>query len=447
MSPRPTLATLLADLAAGRTTSRELVESALAAIAADPRAFTAVHADAARAAADAADRARVAGRPAGALAGIPVSIKELFDEAGHVTEAGSPLLRGQPAATRDSAAVARLRGAGAIVVGRTQMSELAFSGVGLNPHRPQPVNPCDPSCAPGGSSSGAAVSVAQGAAAVALGTDTGGSTRIPAALCGLVGFKPTQARVDRSGAFPLSTTLDSIGPIGVSVDCCARVDAVIADAPPALLPPVPPTSLRMAMVRTCFLDALEPPVADAYDRALRRLRDAGIGVDEIDLPALARIPAINARGTFSAAEAHANLRRLGLWSRATGIDANIRVRIEPGATMSAADYLDLVHARAALIAECDAALAPWDVVVVPTVPILAPRLADLADPAGFARINGLLLRNPSIVNLLDRCAISLPLATGQARPAGLMLVGEHGDDARLFAIARTVEAVLADTRD
>lgn len=440
MSGRPTVAELLGALDAGRVRSRELVEQALAAIAEDPRACTAVHAEAARAAADAIDRARAAGRDPGPLGGIPVSVKDLFDESGHVTEAGSPLLRGRAPAARDADAVARLRAAGAVIVARTQMSEFAFSGVGLNPHRPQPVNPLDPDCAPGGSSSGAAVSVARGAAAVALGTDTGGSTRIPAALCGLVGFKPTQARVSRAGAFPLSTTLDSVGPIGRSVDCCARVDAAIADrpAPPAKAATTP----RLAVVRTVFLDALEPAVACAFDAALRRLREAGLAVAEIALPALERVPAMTARGSFSAAEAYAHLRRLGLWAGADRIDPNVRVRIEAGAAMSAADYLDLVAARTALIAECDAALAPWDAVLAPTVPILAPRLAELADPATFARVNGLLLRNPSLVNLLDRCAISLPLPTGTARPAGLMLIGARDGDAQLFALARRMEAVL-----
>src|SRR6266478_4603887 len=235
----PTLPTLAADLAAGRTTSRELVETALARIA-DPegegrRVFVKVYDAAARAAADAQDRLRKAGYVASPLAGIRVSIKDLFDVAGEVTLAGSKALDNMPPATADAPIVARLKAAGAVIIGRTNMTEFAFSGVGINPHYGTPGNPYDRSLIPGGSSAGAPISVADGMAAVAIGTDTGGSVRIPAALCGLVGFKPTQYRVPRDGATPLSATLDSIGPIGVSVACCALTDAVMAGE----LPEVP----------------------------------------------------------------------------------------------------------------------------------------------------------------------------------------------------------------
>src|SRR5438132_12826515 len=234
----PTLPALAADLAAGRTTSRELVEAALARIA-DPegegrRVFVKVYDAAARAAADAQDRLRKAGYVASPLAGIPVSIKDLFDVAGEVTLAGSQALDDTPPAEADAPIVARLKAAGAVIIGRTNMTEFAFSGVGINPHYGTPGNPYDRSLIPGGSSAGAPISVADGMAAVAIGTDTGGSVRIPAALCGLVGFKPTQYRVPREGATPLSTTLDSVGPVGLSVACCALTDAVMAGEPPEL---------------------------------------------------------------------------------------------------------------------------------------------------------------------------------------------------------------------
>src|ERR1700693_2729328 len=207
---RRTVADLAADLATGLTSSRELVEIALARIA-DPggegaRTFVKVYADTARAAADAQDKLRQAGYVASPLAGLPVSLKDLFDVAGEQTLAGSKALDDMPAAERDAPIVARLRAAGAVLIGRTNMTEFAFSGVGINPHYGTPGNPYDRALIPGGSSSGAAVSVSDGGAVVAIGTDTGGSVRIPAALCGIVGFKPTQKRIPRDGAIPLSTT-------------------------------------------------------------------------------------------------------------------------------------------------------------------------------------------------------------------------------------------------
>src|SRR6266446_173988 len=272
---RPTLAMLAADLGAGRTTSRELVEAALGRLA-DPagegvRAFLKVYEREARAAADAQDRLRAAGYVATPLAGLPVSIKDLFDVAGEVTLAGSTALDDAPPATADAPIVARLKAAGAVIIGRTNMTEFAFSGVGINPHYGTPGNPYDRSLIPGGSSAGAPVSVADGMAAVAIGTDTGGSVRIPAALCGLVGFKPTQYRVPREGATPLSTTLDSIGPIGVSVACCALTNAVMAGEPPEAPAPIGIDGLRLGIPQTVMLDDLEEAVAGAFERAVSSL--------------------------------------------------------------------------------------------------------------------------------------------------------------------------------
>jgi len=257
MTARPSLAQLAADLTAGRTTSRALVEGALSRIA-DPagegsRVFVKVYADAARVAADAQDRLRGAGYVASPLAGIPVSIKDLFDVAGEVTLAGSRALDDTPPAAADAPIVTRLKAAGAVIIGRTNMTEFAFSGVGINPHYGTPGNPYDRSLIPGGSSAGAPVSVADGMAAVAIGTDTGGSVRIPAALCGLVGFKPTQYRVQRDGAVPLSTTLDSIGPIGVSAACCALIDAVMAGEPAGVPAAISPDGLRRGIPRSCSM--------------------------------------------------------------------------------------------------------------------------------------------------------------------------------------------------
>src|SRR5579864_3980633 len=251
-SRKATVLGLAADLAAGRTSSRALVETALARIA-DPagegaRTFTRVYADRARAAADAQDQLRNAGYAASLLAGLPVSIKDLFDVAGEQTLAGSKALDDRPPAARDAPVVARLRAAGAVLIGRTNMTEFAFSGVGINPHFGTPGNPHDRRLIPGGSSSGAAVSVGDGAAIVAIGSDTGGSVRIPAALCGIVGFKPTKRRIPRGGVIPLSTTLDSIGPLANSVGCCAIADAVMAGEAPSAPAPWPALGLRLGVL-------------------------------------------------------------------------------------------------------------------------------------------------------------------------------------------------------
>jgi aspartyl-tRNA(Asn)/glutamyl-tRNA(Gln) amidotransferase subunit A len=436
-----TLAELAADLARGAATSRELTEFALEAIEADPRPFARVWAGPARAAADASDRLRAQGIVASPFAGIPLSVKDLFDVAGEPTPAGSTILASAPPAGTDAPTIARLRAAGFVLVGRTQMSEFAFTGVGLNPHGPQPVNPRDPERAPGGSSGGAAVSVALGQSAGAIGTDTGGSVRIPAAFCNLVGFKPTQRRITREGAFPLSTSLDSIGPIANSTACCRFLDAVLADHPSPASPAAPIQGLRFGVPRQHLLEALDPAVAGAFDTALAALSAAGARIESLDFPELDDIPAMNARGTISNAEAFALHRRLGLLQRGLLYDPNVLARVEIGGRMGAADYLDLLEARARLIEASSARMAPYDALLAPTVAILPPRLAELADPAAFARLNGLSLRNTSMVNLVDGCAVSLPIGARDV-PMGLMVIGAPMTDSRLLTIAETAEPVL-----
>lgn len=438
-----TIASLAADLAAGRTTSRVLTEAALASIAGDGSAFTLVTAERARLAADASDRMRAAGIVPSALAGIPISIKDLFDVAGEVTAAGSVLLKSAAPAQHDAPPVARLRAAGAVIVGRTHMSEFAFSGIGANPHYPRCGNPHDAARVPGGSSSGAAVSVARGQAAMGLGTDTGGSTRIPPAFCGVTGFKPTQRRVTRAGAFPLSESLDSIGPIANSVACCATVDGLVADRPPQEHPPVGVAGLRLAVPTDYVLDGMDERVSRAFDRALSRLSSAGARVERVRVAGFTRIPEINARGTLANAEAYAFHVRGGFFKSKDRYDPNVAARIEVGGRMSAADYLELLHARAAMIAEVAVLSAPYDALVFPTTPIVAPRFDEVADQAGFGRANALALRNPSVVNFLDRCALSIPMQQAAELPCGLMLVGEHMGDAKLFALGMAIEAALA----
>jgi aspartyl-tRNA(Asn)/glutamyl-tRNA(Gln) amidotransferase subunit A len=450
-TPFPPLAQLAADLAAGRTTSRALVETALARIA-DPAgqgavAFMHVDADGARAAADAHDRLRCAGTVLSPLAGIPVSIKDLFDIEGQPTRAGSLALADAPAARTDAVAVARLKRAGAVIVGRTNMSEFAFSGLGLNPHYGNPLSPYrrgvkgDERVA-GGSSSGAAASVADGMAAVALGTDTSGSIRIPAALCGLTGFKPSADRVPKQGGVPLSSTLDSFGPIGVSVACCALVDRMLAGLEPRIPAARPLEGVRLGVLTHFVTDDVEPAVAAAIDTALKHLEAAGAIVREVRFAPLDRMPEINRFG-FAQIEAYAWHRPL-LEKHREQYDPRVLARILNGQPASAADYLDLLGERRAMLDEAARTLWPrFDAVVAPTVPLLPPRVADLLDDDdAFRRTNALIVRNPGVFNFLDACALSLPCHLRGEAPVGLMLAGApHADDA-LLAIGRAAEAVL-----
>jgi len=450
-TPFPPLAQLAADLAAGRTTSRTLVETALERIA-DPAgqgavAFMHVDADSARAAADAHDRLRAAGTVLSPLAGIPVSVKDLFDIEGQTTRAGSVALADAPAAKEDAVAVARLKRAGAVIVGRTNMSEFAFSGLGLNPHYGHPLSPYQRGVKgderiSGGSSSGAAASVADGMAAIALGTDTGGSIRIPAALCGLTGFKPTADRIPKHGGVPLSATLDSFGPIGVSVACCALVDRMLAGLEPRIPAVRPLEGVRLGVLTNYVTDGVEPAVAAALDTALKHLEAAGAIVSEVRFAPLDRLPEINRFG-FPSIEAYAWHRPL-LNKHREQYDPRVLLRILKGQPASAADYLDLVAERTALLDAARSTLwQRFDAIVAPTVPVVPPRVADLVqDDDAFTRTNALILRNPSAFNFLDTCALSLPCHRRGDAPVGLMLAGApHGDDA-LLAIGRAAEAVL-----
>jgi aspartyl-tRNA(Asn)/glutamyl-tRNA(Gln) amidotransferase subunit A len=455
--PFPPLARLAADLAAGATTSRALVETALERIG-DPAGqgstvFLEVDAEAARATADAYDRLRAAGTVLSPLAGIPVSVKDLFDVTGQVTRAGSRLLSGSPPASADAPVVARLRRAGAVILGRTNMTEFAFSGLGLNPHYGTPLSPYRREMAgdariAGGSSSGAAASVADGMAAVAIGSDTGGSIRIPAAFTGLTGFKPTASRIPRQGAVPLSTTLDSFGPIGVSAACCALVDRILAGLEPRVPGARRIEGLRLGVLTHYVTDDIEAPVAAAIDTALKHLEAAGALLADVRFAPIERLrmPVRN-RASLSAIEGYAWHRPL-LAAHRDEYDPRVLARIEKGADARASDYLDLLAERAAMMEAADETLwRRFDAIVAPTVPIVPPRFADCdRDDAEYTRLNTLVLRNPSIFNLLDACAISLPCHVRGEAPVGLMLAAApHRDDALLSA-AFAVERVLASIR-
>jgi aspartyl-tRNA(Asn)/glutamyl-tRNA(Gln) amidotransferase subunit A len=438
------------SIAAGSVTAAEALRSAIEAgdSPACRHAFIRRFDATAQTTAQLVDRAREAGLTLPALAGLPISVKDLFDVAGQPTTAGSRALANAAPAARDSTAVARLRAAGAVLVGHTNMSEFAFSGVGINPHHGTPLNASvtgDPTI-PGGSTSGGAVSVATGAAWAALGSDTGGSIRIPAALQGLVGFKNTQRLTPLDGSIPLSSTLDTSCAITRTVADAVLMHGILAARLPQPLRR-PLRALRLGVPSTWMLDGLDVAVASAFEAALRALAASGAQIETIDMPALAGLTQLQAGGGFPAAESWA-WHRHRLASQEAGYDPRVAMRIKRGAQISAADYLDLQHARQALIARFEEAAQDFDALLSPTVPITAPALGPLlADDAIFFATNALLLRNPSAVNLLDGCALSLPCHARGDRPVGLMVWAPAMHDDAVLGVSLAIEAVLAGAGD
>jgi aspartyl-tRNA(Asn)/glutamyl-tRNA(Gln) amidotransferase subunit A len=447
-----TVAFLSAELAAGRTTSRRLVDLALSRCAEGegPRTFMKVYREAALAEAEASDRLRALGVVRSPVEGIPISVKDLFDVSGDVTLAGSTALASNPPATADATAVARLRAAGAVIVGRTATVEFAFGGVGLNPHYGTPKNPYDRESGgrvPGGSSAGAAVSVADGCCAMGLGSDTRGSVRIPSALCGITGFKPTQRRVPRDGCFPLSYTLDSVGPLASSVACCAVFDAILSAEAPAsgAKPPQPlPTDRMRLVVPSCFLlEDLDAATTAAFGRSLAVLRNAGATIIERDAPCLAAAHALYAGGGFSAPEAY-HIHRSILAEHRDKYDPRVADRIAAGKGFPADDYIQLGIDRAKAICGAEELMRGFDAMLYPTCPIVAPTLAEaMSSNEAYVRIDLKLLRNTGMANMLDGCAVSLPCQQAGEAPVGLTVAGMGGSDARVLAVALGVEAALA----
>jgi len=388
------------------------------------------------------------------LAGLAISVKDLFDVQGQVTAAGSQVLQNQPAARQDAAAVARLRSAGAGLIGRTNMVEFAFSGVGINPHHGTPAawdaltdrlagEPQNPRV-PGGSSSGAAVSVATGAAFIGLGSDTGGSIRIPAALNGIVGFKNTARLVPTQGALPLSTTLDTVCAMTRTVrDTILAHEILSARRVPQTDKPL--SSYRLAVVQDFMPDGMDAAVSRAFERSLQTLRAAGALIEEIALPKLLEIGPMMRTGGFSPAESYAWHRQL-LTHSAELYDPRVAQRIQIGAGMMAHEYIDLLHARTDWIKRIEAALRQHDAVLSPTTPIVAPLLRDVAPgperDAEFFRVNGLLLRNTAAVNTLDGCGISLPCHAPGELPVGLMAWHGAMHDDTILQLALLLEPLL-----
>ena len=439
------IACTLEALSAGELRSSELVDSCLDAIADDAgegkRTFTRTFDHTARAAAKKFDTDRTAAP----LAGLPISVKDLFDVAGQPTTGGSLVLADTPKANADALAVARLRAAGAILVGHTNMTEFAFSGLGLNPHHGTPCNPYDRpgKRIPGGSSSGAAVSVADGMAHAAIGSDTGGSVRIPAALCGLTGFKPTARRVPLDGTLPLSFTLDSAGPIAPTVACCARIDSVLAGLDPQPLHPAGLANLRLGVLQGYVLDGMDASVSAAFSFAVALLSRLGAQVEDVAFPSLDKIPVANQKGGFAAAESYAWHSSL-LENDASRYDPRVISRILRGKEITTADYSDLLQTRRQIIADAAHTFAGFDAILMPTVPRIAPRIADLeTDDVVYFEANAAMLRNPSVVNFLDGCALSIPCHIPGEAPVGLMVAGLAMHDMRILSIGVAIESALA----
>lgn len=443
-----TVTQLSRDLEAGKTSSRALVEQALARIN-DPkgegkRAFLQVYADRALADADYADQLRKRGARRSPIDGLPVSLKDLYDVAGEVTRAGSRVLDKNAPAKADAAAVARLRAAGAVFVGRTNMVEFAFGGVGLNPHYGTPRNPWDRATGrvPGGSSSGAAVAQADGMCVMALGSDTRGSIRGPAALCGVTGFKPTMRRVPRDGAFPLSFTLDSVGPLANSVECCAAYDAVLSGEQAGPLAEIDIRGLRLLLPRSSAIEDLDRDVGAAFESALKKLSKAGASITELPVPAFDRQSEYFKGGGYAGAEAYYVHREY--LDRIAELDPRVGKRVILGKDLGAADYVALGFLRQEYIGTVEALLAPFDAFVIPAVPCVAPTIAEAdGSDEDYFRWNARLLRNSGLVNFLDGCAVSLPCQEPGRAPVGFSVCGPGGSDRRLLAVSRAIERELS----
>ena len=442
---------LAAAMAGGATTAGAIAEATLDAIAAsdDKAVFTAVLPERARGEAAAATARHRDGRPLSLLDGIPVAWKDLFDLEGEVTRAGSVVLDEGPASA-DAALVQRLVAAGAVTVGKVNMTEFAYSGLGLNPHYGTPVNPWsrDEPRAPGGSSSGSGVAVARGLVAVAIGTDTGGSVRIPAAFNGVVGFKSSGARWPMAGGFPLSRTLDTAG-----VLCRTVVDAVVVDA--AARGFAAPDlrrgtlkGLRLVVPTNIVWDGIEADVARNAEAALARLAEAGAILDRRPLPELDEVLAISARhGALNALEAyHLHKERLA-GPEAARLDRRVRARLQLGASIGAEAETAIRSARPALIASLASVFDGNTLIAYPTLPHTAPPIAALeADDALFVQMNVKTLRNTLVGNFLDWCGVSIPTGLdGAGLPTALLLSGGPGQDEALLAAALAAEPLVRGT--
>lgn len=434
-------------LAGGKVSARKLTENALNA-AQNPqgegqRTFLKLWPQRALEAAEAADARRQRGEVRCAIDGLPVSVKALFDIAGEATSGGSTRLAQAAPAAEDATIVARLRQAGAAIVGSTNMTEFAFSGLGINPHYGTPANPWqrEQRLIPGGSSSGAAIAVSDGMCLASVGTDTGGSVRIPAALCGLTGYKPTARRINSRGLQPLSPSLDSIGVIAHDVASCVLLDSVIADRP-LRLAMAEPQQLRLAIPQTVVLDGLSEEVERAFYAAVDRLKNEGVHIDPLPIAAFAELAEINTAGGLTALESwqwHQSL----IEEDAQSYDPRVLSRIRRGAAMASEEAERLHQRRSSWQRKVSVEMAGYDALLMPTVPMTAPAIAGLEqDEARYFSVNAAMLRNPSIINFLDGCAVSLPCHAAGTAPVGLMLAALPEQDESLMCSALAIEQLL-----
>lgn len=431
----------------GKLRSRDLVEEVFAAIDSageeGTKVFLSTYRDAARAQADWIDSGRQAGVALPPHAGIPIAIKDLFDVQGEVTRAGSRVLDENSPADQDADVVRFLRRSGFVVVGKNNMTEFAYSGLGVNAHFGTPLNPNDPETprVPGGSSSGAAVAVNRGMVPAAIGTDTGGSCRIPAAFCGIVGFKPTSPRVSKRGMVPLSQTLDCIGPLTTSVSCAAVLDSILSGGQGDDVDSFPEGGIRLGVLEGYVTEKMDEVVSRAYQGALTRLSHRGVRLTPLDIPQLSRLPDINSKGGFVGADAYAWHKDL-LETRADHYDPWVRDRFGAGESQTAVDYIAVGQERMRLQALVDEKQKQFDALVLPTVQIAPPTIRELQDQDHSNAVNLLCLRNTAVGNFLDLPAISIPCHAAGSLPVGLMLFGVRGRDRRLLSVARGLERII-----
>ncbi len=446
-----TVADIAARLAAGTLSARDHVETCLAAIDSEDgaRAFITVNIEAARTAADRIDAMRKAGAALPPFAGVTLSVKDLFDIAGEVTRAGSTVLDDAAPAGRDAAVVAHLRAAGCIIIGRTNMTEFAYSGLGMNPHYGNPRSPYGrdegEGRIAGGSSSGSAVSIADGMAAATIGTDTGGSTRAPAALCGIVGMKPTMRRMPSAGVYPLSTSFDAAGPMAASAACCAILDDLMTGGTGLAETAFPVAGLRLALPRGYLFDDLDPQVASAFDAAIDRLSAAGAHITDISLDILEELRPANRPKSIVSAEAH-EMHREMMATRRDGYDPYVAARLAAGGDISAADFIAMGREREATSAAVQAVTRPFDALLLPTSPTIPMPIDRLQGIETLMQASARVLRNTALSNYLDRPTISLPCHAPGAAPVGLSVMGSRGHDRRLLAIAAGIEDVVRGPR-
>ena len=444
-----TIASAQAALQSGDVTSVDLVSAAFSEIEKDEgegsRTFIRTFKNSAITQAAASDALRKMGVPQGPLAGIPVSVKDLFDIEGEPTTAGSlSLSKTAEPAEQDAIVMARLRAAGAIFLGHTNMTEFAYSGLGINPHFGTPLNGWDRQIGrvPGGSSSGAAVSVRDRMAVVAIGTDTGGSVRIPAAFNRLYGFKPSFGRHSLEGVFQLSRSLDTVGPIANSMACCRLIDHLMAGLPVPEADVRPLVGMRFAILETIALDGLDVEVAGSFVRALEQIAKAGARLERIKVDAIDNFTKIARLGSLIGPEAHHELRGK-LRENGDLIDPRVRIRIEAAKKISSADYIEMLDLQQDMKQRTHVATRNYDAVLMPTVAVTPPELKPLlASDELYGETNLKILRNTALVNLLGRPAASIPIGGRDNAPVGMMIMGEMGEDANVQDIAESIDQSL-----